>query len=109
MTYIGRKGCVIAGDRRRIGFYGPEQAREKLEEELYSGQIKTQDELIKRAVEHGITINISDDAEKVREIGDVVVGEVRSKTTFETKRKRIYATTGVFNIIELLGFGYTNY
>ena len=103
MTYIGRKGCVIAGDRRRIGFYGPEQAREKLEEELYSGQIKTQEELIKRAVEHGITINISDDAEKVREIGDVVVGEVRSKTTFETKRKRIYATTGVFNIIELLG------
>ncbi len=103
MTYIGRKGCVIAGDKRRIGFYGPEQAREKLEEELYSGQIKTQEELIKRAVEHGITINISDDAEKIREIGDVVVGEVRSKTTFETKRKRIYATTGVFNIIELLG------
>ena len=103
MTYIGRKGCVIAGDKRRIGFYGPEQAREKLEEELYSGNIKTRDELIKRAVQHGITLNISDDAEKIREIGDVVVGEVRSKTTYETKRKRIYATTGVFNIIELLG------
>ena len=103
MTYIGRKGCVIAGDKRRIGFYGPEQAREKLEEELYSGNIKTREELIKRAVQHGITLNISDDAEKIREIGDVVVGEVRSKTTYETKRKRIYATTGVFNIIELLG------
>jgi hypothetical protein len=103
MTYIGRKGCVIAGDKRRIGFYGPEQAREKLEEELYSGKIKTREELVKRAVEHGITLNISNDAEKVREIGDVVVGEVRSKTTYETKRKRIYATTGVFNIIELLG------
>ena len=103
MTYIGRKGCVIAGDKRRIGFYGPEQTREKLEEELYSGNIKTREELIKRAVQHGITLNISDDAEKIREIGDVVVGEVRSKTTYETKRKRIYATTGVFNIIELLG------
>ena len=103
MTYIGRKGCVIAGDKRMIGFYGPEQAREKLEEELYSGNIKTREELIKRAVQHGITLNISDDAEKIREIGDVVVGEVRSKTTYETKRKRIYATTGVFNIIELLG------
>lgn len=103
MTYIGRKGCVIAGDKRRIGFYGPEQAREKLEEELYSGKIKTREKLVKRAVEHGITLNISNDAEKVREIGDVVVGEVRSKTTYETKRKRIYATTGVFNIIELLG------
>jgi hypothetical protein len=103
MRYIGSKGCVIAGDKRRIGFYGPEQAREKLEEELYSGKIKTREELVKRAVEHGITLNISNDAEKVREIGDVVVGEVRSKTTYETKRKRIYATTGVFNIIELLG------
>ena len=103
MTYIGRKGCVIAGDKRRIGFYGPEQAREKLEEELYSGNIKTREELIKRADEYVITLNISDDAEKIREIGDVVVGEVRSKTTYETKRKRIYATTGVFNIIELLG------
>jgi hypothetical protein len=103
MTYIGRKGCVIAGDKRRIGFYGPEQAREKLEEELYSGKIKTREELIKRGVELDITLNISDDAEKIREIGDVVVGEVRSKTTYETKRKRIYATTGVFNIIELLG------
>ena len=103
MTYIGRKGCVIAGDKRRIGFYGPEQAREKLEEELYSGKIKTREELIKKAVELDITLNISDDAEKIREIGDVVVGEVRSKTTYETKRKRIYATTGVFNIIELLG------
>ena len=103
MTYIGRKGCVIAGDKRRIGFYGPEQGREKLEEELYSGNIKTREELIKRADEYVITLNISDDAEKIREIGDVVVGEVRSKTTYETKRKRIYATTGVFNIIELLG------
>ncbi len=103
MTYIGKKGCVIAGDKRRIGFYGPEQAREKLEEELYTGKIKTREELVKRGVEHGITLNISDDAEKIREIGDVVIGEVRSKTTYETKRKRIYATTGVFNIIELLG------
>lgn len=103
ITYIGSKGCVIAGDKRRIGFYGPERAREMLEEELYSGKIKTQEELLKKSDEHGITLKISDDADKIREIGDVVVGEVMSRTTFETKRKRIYATTGAYNMIELIG------
>ena len=38
--------------------------------------------------EQGITIKISDDAEKIRERDDVVIGEVRSKTTQETKRKK---------------------
>jgi hypothetical protein len=33
----------------------------------------------------------------------VVIGEVRSKTTLETKRKRIYATTGTYSMIELSG------
>jgi len=103
ITYIGSKGCVIVGDKRRIGFYGPEQAREKLEEELYSGKINTREKLFKKADEYGITIKISDDAEKIRERDDVVIGEVRSKTTLETKRKRIYATTGTYSMIELLG------
>ncbi len=103
ITYIGSKGCVIAGDKRRIGFIGPEGARKRLEEGLYSGKIKTQKDLFKKADEHGITLKISDDAEKIFEIGDVVVGEVRSKTSFETKRKRIYATTGAYNMVELLG------
>jgi hypothetical protein len=103
ITYIGSKGCVIAGDKRRIGFYGPERAREMLEEELYSGNIKTQEELLKKSDEYGITLKISDDADKVREIDDIVVGEVRSKTTQETKRKRIYATTDAYSMIELIG------
>lgn len=103
ITYIGSRGCVIAGDKRRIGFYGPERAREMLEEELYSGNIKTQEELLKKSDEYGITLKISDDADKVREIDDVVIGEVRSKTTQETKRKRIYATTGAYSMIELIG------
>jgi hypothetical protein len=103
ITYIGSKGCVMAGDKRRIGFFGPEGSRENLEEKLYSGSINTKEELLKKADEFGIKIKISDDADKIHEIGDVVVGEVRSKTAYETKRKRIYATTGAYNIIELLG------
>jgi len=103
ITYIGSKGCVMAADKRRIGFYGAEVSRENLEAKLYSGSINTKEELLKEAEEFGVKINISDDADKIYEIEDVIVGEVRSKTVFETKRKRIYATTGAYNIVELLG------
>ncbi len=103
ITYIGSKGCVMIADKRRIGFFGEEKTREKLEEELYSGAIKTDEELLKKASSLGITLKITDDAEKIREIGDIVVGEVRFKTPFETKRKRIYGTTGAYNVVELFG------
>lgn len=103
MSYIGSNGCVMVGDKRRIGFFGDKDKREKLEEYLYSGAIQTDDELVKVAKEQEITLKISDDAEKVRNIGDVVVGEVRFKTPFETKRKRIYGTTNGYIITELSG------
>jgi hypothetical protein len=103
ICYIGNHGTVIIGDKRRIGFFGDEKKRIQLEEELYSGSIKKYGEMLRMAAELDITLKIIDDAEKVREIGEVVVGEVRFKTTFETKRKRIYATTGSYSIVELLG------
>jgi hypothetical protein len=103
ITYIGSKGCVMIADKRRIGFLGDEKSREELEEELYSGAIKTDEELRKKASSRGITLNITDSADKIWENGDVVVGEVRSKTPFETKRKRIYGTTGAYNLVEFWG------
>ncbi|MGA2676210.1 MAG: DUF2121 domain-containing protein [Methanobacterium sp.] len=103
ICYIGNRGTVIIGDKRRIGFFGDEKKREQLEAELYSGSIKKYGEMLRRAAELDITLKIIDDAQKIREIGEVVVGEVRFKTTFETKRKRIYATTGSYSIVELLG------
>ncbi len=103
ISYIGSNGCVMAGDKRRIGFFGDKDNREKLEEYLYSGAIHTDEELTKVAGEMNITLKISDDAEKVRSIDDVVVGEVRFKTPFETKRKRIYGTTNGYIITELVG------
>jgi hypothetical protein len=103
ISYMGSNGCVIAGDKRRIGFIGDKDKREKLEEYLYSGAIQTDEELVNVAKEQGITLKISDDAEKVRSIDDVVIGEVRFKTPFETKRKRIYGTTSGYIIAELLG------
>lgn len=103
MSYIGRNGCVMAGDKRRIGFFGDKEKREKLEEYLYSGAIITDEELFKVAEEHEITLNVSDDAKKVRVIDNVIVGEVRQKTPFETRRKRIYATSNGYIITELIG------
>ncbi len=103
ICYTGSRGSVIIADKRRIGFFGNEKKRELLEEELYSGSIKTQENLLKRAKQLEITLKITDDAQKIRTIGDVVVGEVKSTTPFETKRKRIYTTTGSYSLVELSG------
>ena len=103
VTYIGSKGCIIAGDKRRIGFYGSPEARESLEEELYAGKIRTEEELIKKAEKQGINLKISNDITKIREMGDVLVGEVISRATHETKRKRIYAISGAYSMVELTG------
>jgi hypothetical protein len=103
ISYIGRNGCVVVGDKRRIGFFGDKEKREKLEEYLYAGAIINDEELFKVAKEQGVTLNILDDAEKVRVIDNVIVGEVQHKTPFETKRKRIYATTNGYIMTELIG------
>ena len=103
ITYISSKGCVIAGDKRRIAYFGDKSSREILEDELYTGKIKSDDELQRRASELGVNIKVTDDTCKVRSLGDVVVGEISQKTPFETRRRRIYATTGAYQIIELTG------
>jgi hypothetical protein len=103
VTYIGSKGCIMAGDKRRIGFYGSPEARENLEDELYAGKIKTEKDLIKKAEKNGINLKISDDITKIREMDNVMVGEVISRATHETKRKRIYAISGAYSMVELTG------
>lgn len=103
MTYIGSKGCVIAGDKRSIGFLGDKNQRELLEEDLYSGKIKTEEKLTQRAKELEINLKITDQGEKVRNLGKVLVGEVKIRATHETKRKRIYATTNGYHQVELTG------
>jgi len=103
ITYVGSKGCVMAGDKRSIGFLGDKEQREVLEEEMYSGKIKTTEELLQRAEQLDINLKITDDVEKVRKIGDVLVGEVKLRTTTETKRKRIYGTSGGYHEVELSG------
>lgn len=103
IAYVGKKGCVMASDKRRIAYFGEKDKREELEEEIYSGSIIDDDELKQRADDLDVTLKISDDANKIRYIEKVVVGEVSSRSTNETRRKRIYGTTNGYQIVEMLG------
>ncbi|WP_407393662.1 DUF2121 domain-containing protein [Methanobrevibacter sp.] len=103
IAYVGKKGCVMAGDKRKIGYFGDKENLEILEKELYDGTISNDDDFDKRAGELGISIKITDDANKLKIVGNTVRGEVSNKGTFETKRKRIYGTTNGYQILELLG------
>ena len=61
------------------------------------------EEFANRAEELGISIKITDDASKLKIVGNCVRGEVSTKGTFETKRRRIYGTTNGYQLVELLG------
>ncbi len=101
IAYVGKKGCVMASDKRRIAYFG--NNRQALEDELYDGSITTDEELIKRSNELDVPIKITDDADKLRIVGNAIRGEVSTKGSHETKRKRIYGTTNGYQIVELIG------
>ena len=103
IAYVGKKGCVMASDKRKIGYFGDKQNLATLEKELYSGKIDNDEDFLNRAAELGISIKITDDANKIKIIGNTIRGEVSTKGTFETRRRRIYGTTNGYQIIELLG------
>ena len=103
IAYMGKKGCVMAADKRKIAYFGDKQELDTLESELYEGTIKTDDEFLKRAEELNISIKITDGASKLLEIGEIIRGEVSSKGTFATKRRRVYGTTNGYQLVELLG------
>lgn len=103
IAYIGKKGCVMAADKRKIGYFGDKENLRILEDELYGGSIQTDEDFDKRAEELGISIKITDDANKLKIVGNCVRGEVSTKGTFETKRRRIYGTTQGYQLVEIIG------
>ena len=72
IAYVGKKGCVMASDKRRIAYFG--NKRQALEDELYDGSITTDEELYQRSKELDVPIKISDDADKIRIVGNTVRG-----------------------------------
>ena len=91
----------MASDTRRIAYFG--NNRQELEDELYNGSITSDEELYIRSNELNVPIKITDDADKLRIVGNTIRGEVSTKGTHETKRKRIYGTTNGYQIVELIG------
>jgi hypothetical protein len=102
VAFAGKKRAMIGGDRRSIAFFG---GAERLEEELYSGKIGTDEELLKRAKELGSRIMIIDGREKVwkRNDGDVLVGEVTELSVESQRRRRIYLVAGGYLLVEISG------
>lgn len=93
----------MASDKRKIGYFGDKEKLQQLEEELYSGKIDNDDDFLQKAEELNISIKITDDANKLKIVGNTIRGEVSTKGTFETRRRRIYGTTNGYQIVELLG------
>jgi hypothetical protein len=102
VAFAGKKRAMIGGDRRSIAFFG---GAERLEEELYSGKIRTDEELKKRAEELGSVIQIADSREKVwrRGDGEVLVGEVTEISVENQRRRRVYLAPGGYIIVEISG------
>jgi len=96
----GGKEAIIGGDKRNITFLG---SCTELEEELYQGRIKTDEDLMRRAKELGASFHVADGREKVWSKGDVLVGEVTEITPTLDKRRRIYVTPGAFLLVDVEG------
>jgi len=103
MAFVGASGAVMAGDMREIGFLGDKAAVGRLEEELYSGALATDGDLLQRAAELGVRLAIRDDKAKVSEGEGVLVGEVTSLEGGVLSRRRLYASAGSYAIVDIVG------
>jgi hypothetical protein len=74
-----------------------------LEEELYSGLIKNDQDLVARAKELKASLQVSDGREKVWKHGDVLVGEVAEISAKLERRRRIYLAPGAHLIVDVAG------
>ncbi|MCQ1535726.1 DUF2121 domain-containing protein [Methanosarcina sp. KYL-1] len=101
IVFIGKNGAVMAGDMREITFEGEKDDREKLEKELYSGAIVSDEELGKKAEVLGVKITVRDDKNKIEGREGVLVGEVSSVEGGVVRKRRLYAVAGNYAIAEL--------
>ena len=103
IAFFGMHGAVIAGDMREIITLGDRMSTETLEQELYSGQIVTDEDLKKRAEELNVSLTISDEKRKVTQRENILVGEVSETQGGITRKRRLYATAGEYAMVEITG------
>jgi hypothetical protein len=103
IAFIGKEGAVIAGDMREILFHGEKEKREVLESELYRGDIISDDELMQRSHQLGISISIRDNKNKIYSRDGILIGEVSSFEEGTMRRRRVYAARARYAIIDIIG------
>jgi hypothetical protein len=103
IAFIGAHGAVMGGDRREIITSGERIPTETLEHELYGGQIVTDEALVQRAGELGVSLTIRDDKRKVSQRDGILVGEVSETEGGITRKRRLYATAGEYALAEITG------
>lgn len=101
IAFIGSDGAVIAGDLREILMAGPDAAICRFEQELYSGQIRTDSDLKKRAVENGIILHLRDDKCKLSDHEGILIGEVAESEGDKVRRRRLCVACGTYAIIDI--------
>jgi len=100
IAVAGSKEAIIGGDKRSIAFLG---SSPELEQELYSGKLKTDEDLLIRAKALGSSLQVSDGREKVWRRGDVLVGEVTEISPALERRRRIYLVPGAYIMADVTG------
>jgi hypothetical protein len=98
IALASRKEALVAGDRRSITFL---RSCQQLEEELYSGEIRDEEELLARAKTLKATLQISDGRQKVWRKGDLLAGEVTEISPSEERRRRVYVAPGAYLLVEI--------
>lgn len=100
IAVAGSKEAIIGGDKRSITFLG---SCPELEQELYSGKLKTDEEMLNRARNLGASLQVFDGRKKVWRCGDVLVGEVTEISPALERRRRIYLVPGAYIIADVTG------
>jgi hypothetical protein len=93
MVVAATREIITRGDKNTTG---------TLEQELYSGKIRTDQDLKKRAEELIVQLTIRDDKRKVSEQGGILMGEVSETEGGVTRIRRLYATAGEYAIVEII-------
>ena len=101
IAFVGSEGAVIAGDLREMLMAGSDAAINRFEQELYSGQIRTDSDLKKRAIENGIILRLRDDKCKVWDHEGILIGEVAESEGDKVRRRRLCVACGTYAIIDI--------
>lgn len=96
IAFIGTHGAVMGADTREIITRGGKIPTETLEHELYTGQIVTDEALVRRGGELGISLTIRDDKRKITQRDGVLVAEVCETEGSVCRKRRLYATAGEY-------------